>query len=163
METLDTTIYVYETTMLLIDQMCEVGGMKRNQAIAALLVRAMRDPQKSVRAGALVRYQRRDHSGRWRRMHVRLPKDRADYAKDMRGFFRQSFSLIIALAVREYMDEIVRLSKRGQTIDNYPFSNYIIVRNEEGGLISWMIWWGDPENLGGIRHSPRRTGNALPR
>ncbi len=142
---IDTTLYVHESTLDSICEICALTGRTRNRIIVMLLRAALRDRSRAVRIGCSVRYQSRDRREKWRTVHVRLSEDEADYFKDLRNFYRMSDSLILAIAVRDYFDDILRQSISGGMTDNYPFSNYILSREEIDGLVFWRICWGFPE------------------
>ena len=141
----DTTMYIHDTTMDLIKNAVALTGKTRNQMIVILLKRTMIDSRKKIRTGCTIKYQDRDPLKRWKTVHVRFREDEADYFKDLRNFLKRSDSLLLAQAARGYLDEIIRKAIQNQDIDNYPFFNYIISREEAENLIFWHICWGLPE------------------
>lgn len=141
---IDTTMYIHETTMGLINDACMVTGVKRNAMIVRLLKHAMSDTRLAVKTGCRVRYQDRDRWNKWHTVHVRLREDEADYVKDLRNFLRLSDSLILALAARAYLNEMLRKTKKDEENDNYRFSNYLLSRIIIDGLVHWIICWGYP-------------------
>lgn len=143
---IDTTLYVHETTIELIDSACAIMGCSRSRAIVMLFRRAMADRRKRPNTGSAIRYQRRDALRRWRTVHVRFREDEADYVKDMRNFFKLSDSLILAQAARQYLDDVVKQSCRDGKSDNYRFPNYILARYIEDGLTCWLVCWGIPHS-----------------
>lgn len=142
---IDTTLYVHQTTLRLIDAACVMTGIRRGQLVVLLLVRAILNRGKALKSGSATRYQTRDRREMWRTIHVRMLADDADYFRDARCFFNESVSLILAQAAREYLREILQRSRSGEKVDNYPLKNYIICREERDGLIFWHICWGFPE------------------
>lgn len=150
----DTTIYVHETTLQLVDVAIARTGKKRNHIIIALLERAMADSTMRIKTGCAVRYQERDCSARWRTVHVRLKGEEAEYFTDMRKFFKRSVSLLLAEAARAYLAELVENAHEGK-MDNYPFSGYSLSREVKDGLVLWHICWGSPPNpSGGLPRRP---------
>jgi hypothetical protein len=145
---IETTMYIHDTTMSLLNDACVLTGRKRNEMIVLLLNYAMADLKRAVKTGCRVRYQGRDCREKWHTVHVRFREDEADYAKDLRNFLKLSDSLILALAAREYLNEIVRKSRKDDGNDNYRFSNYFVSREVIGGSIQWRINWGYPPKTG---------------
>jgi hypothetical protein len=141
---LDTTLYIHDSTMGLINDACTLTGTGHNDMIVLLLKNSMLEPKQEVMTGRLVRYQGRDRRESWHTVHVRFREDMADFVKDLRGFFRLSVSFILALAARAYLNDIVRKSRIQGKCDNYPFSNYIVSKEVNDGLIFWRICWGYP-------------------
>lgn len=141
-----TTLYVHEATLGLIAEACAMTGTTRSRLIATLLERSMRDPGMEPRIGRLVRYQRADRREAWRTVHVRFREDEVDYVKDLRSFYRVSASLLLAVAARRFIREIIRQSEKREQSDNYPFSNYLLSRETIDGYIFWKICWGFPPN-----------------
>lgn len=142
---IETTMYVHETTMDLIKNACAITGRKRNDMIVMLLRHAMTDSRRVIRTGCLVQYQKRDRRDKWSTVHVRFREDEADYFRDLRNFLKFSNSLILAFAVRDYLNEIVKKSGKNEKTDNYLISNYVITREFIDGLIQWRIYWGYPQ------------------
>ncbi|HPI22325.1 MAG TPA: hypothetical protein PLE73_03965 [Spirochaetota bacterium] len=143
----DTTMYVHKSTLGLVKVVCTRAGLKRNRAIVLLLKGAMTDRALKAAIGRAIRYQGRDRKDNWRTVHVRLREDEADYFKDLRNVLKLSVSLILAIAARRYLAELVRKAKQGEKMDNYPFSHYVLSREEqEDGMIFWKICWGFPEH-----------------
>jgi len=63
---------------------------------------------------------------------------------DLRKVRKLSVSFIVALAIREYLDEIIReLSKKKIITDNYHHS-YIFIANIYNGICSFTTFWGVP-------------------
>ena len=141
----DTTMYIHDTTMDLINNAKTITGKTRNQMIVILLKRTMADSRKKIRTGCTVKYQDRDPMKRWNTVHVRFREDEADYFKDLRNFLKCSDSLLLAQAARGYLDDIIRKASQKKEIDNYPFLHYIISREKSENLIFWHICWGLPE------------------
>lgn len=140
----ETTMYIHDTTMGLVNDACALIGIKKNAMIVLLLHYAMADMKHAIRTGCRVRYQERDRRDKWHTVHVRFREDEADYVKDLRNFLKLSDSFILAMAARAYINDMVRKSKRDEKLDNYRFSNYLIIREVIDGLIHWRICWGYP-------------------
>ena len=145
---LETTIRIHATTMRLINDACGSTCIRRNDMIVYLLKKTLADTSQKFSTGRLVRYQERDRRESWHTIHVRLKEDEADFFKDLRGFLRLSVSLILAVATRAYLHEIFKKSGTSRITDNYPYSNYLISRIVSKNIISWIIYWGYPEDLG---------------
>jgi len=143
---INTTLNVHANTLRLLDDACALTGMRRGRIINMLIHRSMHDMTKRIRIGRSVQYQARDHKENWHIIHVRLSEDDADYLKDLRNVLKESDSLIIAKAARLFLSDIIKQATQGMRCDNYRFSNYVLSRIEEDGLIAWKIYWGYPKN-----------------
>ncbi|HNR86805.1 MAG TPA: hypothetical protein PKM65_00525 [Spirochaetota bacterium] len=144
-----TTAHLHLSTLALIDSARKKTRQRRNDIIIALLTRAMTDPRMETVLGRAIRYQDRDRKECWRTIHVRFSEDEADYFSDLRNFFKLSISLIIAIAARRYLSEMLNATGSQSRVDNYPFQNYVLSRETIDGLTYWKICWGfprDPQN-----------------
>ncbi len=85
------------------------------------------------------------------RVKMRVSIREYNYYQDMRRIFRRSISLVIAIAVRTYLEKIVAelLSEDPEAVlaDTYPFENYAIMGKCIDNIPTWRIWWGVPSTL----------------
>ncbi|MCX7677748.1 MAG: hypothetical protein N2316_00875 [Spirochaetes bacterium] len=85
-----------------------------------------------------------------KRVKVRFLQKEYNYFQDMRKFFGRSISLIIAIAVFEYLENVVKMILRNKLNpfeDNYPYHGYAWVEKRIENITYFKIWWGIPENL----------------
>lgn len=84
------------------------------------------------------------------RVKVKMDRKENVLFQNMRGFYFMSISLLIALAVRKYLPEIIAYyctkyyeDKR----DSYPSGNYIYKEKCSGEATQVTVWWGVPPNF----------------
>ena len=122
----DTTLYIHLSTMKILERAMERTGKTRNQIIVMFLKRAMKDVRKMARLGTTVQYQEDAVKALWRTVHVRFREDEVDFIKDLRNIAKMSDSLLLALAARKYLKEIIAVARRIEETDNYLYHNYIL-------------------------------------
>ena len=142
----DTTLYIHLSTMKILERAMEKTGKTRNQIIIMLLKRAMKDARKMARLGTTVRYQEDDVKAMWRTEHVRFREDEVDFFKDLRNVAKMSDSLLLALAARKYLKEIIAVARRMGHTDNYLYCNYLLSLKIYKCSVILNISWGIPEN-----------------
>jgi hypothetical protein len=106
-----------------------------------------------------VRYQERDPLRQWHRFSISFRKDENEFFTDLRKLGKLSVSYLVAIAVEQYLDELLR---KGTKIHNYVrFNHYAIGQRNDGGIICWELYWGeppDPPKAAGAARIHRRTG-----
>jgi hypothetical protein len=114
----------------------------------------MDDGTVQVSLGRMVRYQKRGSRAAWHAFHLRLREDEYEYLLDLRKLLKMSVSLILAYAVKKYLDKLLvffQKAKPGKCLtDNNCFMNYVIIKEEIQGVISWRLLWGFPPDIAGI-------------
>ena len=143
---LDTTLYIHKSTMKLLQVAMEKTGKTQNEIIVMLMKRSMKDAKRMVRLGTTVTYQDDDAREMWKTVHVHYREDEVDYVKDLRNVVKMSDSLILALAARKYLTEIIATAQKLETVDNYLFEHYYLSIEPREKLTFVNICWGKPEN-----------------
>jgi len=118
----------------------------------------MDDPSNEVRIGRLVQYQTRENTDTMQSISYHVQEDEYESFQDMRKLFKKSLSLILAEAVKKYLNNL--LNNRKKT-DNYPHANYVIIKEMINTIVSWRLSGVPTDNrtyYGTIRHSDLRTG-----
>ncbi len=84
-----------------------------------------------------------------RRVKVKMLESEYDYLQDSRKVFRRSISLVVAIAVKLYISDIVDeiMTNKGASEDNYPLANYAIIEKCIENITTFHIWWGIPPDL----------------
>ena len=145
---IETTIFIKQEILEKLSQTSEKTGRSKTSIILLLLKRAMNDSYRLAKSFSPVKYQERDPSQNWHRLHIRLKEYEYEYCLDMRKFYKMSVSLIVAYVVSKYLDETVdKLLNNGKTTDNYRTKNYLLIREDIDSTICWRIYWGIPYNL----------------
>ncbi len=116
----------------------------RRDIIVFLLMRIMEDHDGLIRGFTTVKYQHDDERISWHCFHIRLKHDEYEYFVDLRKVCKCSISLLIAIAVDRYIDELAKCIKK--VVDNYPlFSNYVSHLEVIDGIFCLHFFWGFPE------------------
>lgn len=145
---IETTIHIQRNTLEMLERGAAITGRSRTLIIKMLMQRLMRDNQKMLQSHSRIRYQERDLKENWHRLHIVMSEYEYDYFLDMRKLYKMSVSLILAFAVRHYLDEVMNiLLDKHQITDNYLFRNYLLIKKIIDGVICWQIYWGIPRKL----------------
>ena len=120
--------------------------MSRSQLAALLLGKAMKINKQAIKMFCRVKYQRSDNDTCWHKLHIVLKHDVYERCLDARKLRKMSVSLILACAIEELLDEIIRnFSVNGKLSDNYG-SFYAIISDFVEGVCFFTIYHGLPPN-----------------
>lgn len=117
-------------------------GISRSELIILLIKKTMDDIPDPGCMGTMVRYQKRRNHRQWHVFHLQVRMDDYEYFLDLRKLLKMSVSLILAYAVNKFLNKL-KISKT----DNYPYKNYLIIKEVINNLISWRFIWGYPLNI----------------
>jgi len=145
--TIHTTIYVTAQTRMIVENACEVTGLRKARLVILLLRRIMKNHAAMVRCHQPVEYQERQPKGSCRRWHLGICSREYEQSLDMRKFYKRSVSLIVANAVELYLAELVDDILNGENVDNYPYENYGMVYKIMETAVCWKMYWGLPPDL----------------
>jgi hypothetical protein len=140
---METTLNIHTEILEKIHATAKSRGISCSAMIVLLLQKFMDESGHPVRMGRLVQYQRRGGPEDWHVFHVHVRADEYEYFLDLRKLFKLSVSLILAYAVRQFLEKQKSIS----ITDNYPFRNYIMVKEYIGTIICWKSIWGYPYNI----------------
>ena len=141
---IETTLHVHKSILDRLDNSVAITGLSRTSTIRLLIQRIMKDNQRMIKTNTRIKYQERDLKENWYRIHIVLNEYEYEYYLDMRKFFKMSVSLILAYAVLEYLDELL---KQNINTDKYCYKNYLFIKKTFNNIILWQIYWGIPPNL----------------
>jgi hypothetical protein len=127
------------------------SGVSRRGMISSLINYSSRRMRRDCLSRVSVQYQARRPAGEWCRLHVVLRRDEYDFFIDMRKVFRMSVSLFIAMAVEQYLDEMI--AGMDGCADNYRYRNYAMIKIPVGDITCWLLCWGIHPEL--TRYLPR--------
>lgn len=158
MKTIKTTYMMCDEVQDLLLKAQEKTGWEWARLVLAVMRMMLRNHNRLMREHGRIEYQKRyDETSGMRikkiRVKVKLQERDYDYFQDMRKIFRRSISLIIAIAVKYYLHELVERIINGdydEEVDSYPYKNYAIIEKCIDGITTFRIWWGlpaDPELL----------------
>ncbi|MCP4131228.1 MAG: hypothetical protein GY754_09630 [bacterium] len=144
---INTTIYINIELLEKVEAASRQVKMSRSDIIILLLDRVMKKKEIPLETFKQIKYQFRDLACNWKRIHVYPEAHIYESFLDMRKFFKRSVSLIIAIAINEYLDQLVEELSAAEDpvdLDSYP-SQYLFLARESGGLQKFVIYWGFPE------------------
>ena len=110
----------------------------------------MKNHSKLLTSKSSVRYQDHNPNCKWTNLHIFILIRDYEYILDMRKLCKRSVSLLVSIAVVDYLEEVLHdlnLEREGiKSNDNYQFLHYIIIKELINNVICWKIYWGLPEN-----------------
>lgn len=145
---IESTLHVHHSILKKLERGAEVSGISRAFIIQKLMQRLMKDNRNMIKSNSRIQYQERDVKANWRILHIVVNEYEYEYYLDMRKFYKMSVSLLLAYAVRQYLNEIINeLFDKNINSDNYFYRNYIITNKTVYGIVCWQIYWGIPLKL----------------
>jgi hypothetical protein len=151
---METTLNIGANVLEQITAAAKTCGFSRSAMIVYLIKRFMDEIPDPDRLGRMIQYQERKGKSNWHTFHLYLRDDDYEYFLDMRKLFKMSVSLLLAFAVKKFLN---RPDKKINT-DNNTYHNYVVIRDLVDGIISWRFLWGCPRNLKKLL--PRSAMNA---
>lgn len=143
--TAETTIKINHADYNRINAASDYLGISRSRLISSLVTFFSTRNPGYLPSRIRVRYKERSDKDCWRRMHLCLRRDEYDFFFDLRIVLKLSVSLIISLAIEQYLDELVSLMK--SDTDNYRYRNYAICQLIIDNVTCWVHYWGIPTTL----------------
>ncbi len=141
---METTLNIHIEILEQINRAARSRRISRSEMIIMLIKRIMDDVPNSVRFGRMVQYQKRSGPDVWHTVHVELRMDDYEYLLDLRRLLKMSVSLILACAVRKYLNEIME----EKATDNYQYKNYVLIKEIFNATVCWKLIWGYPPDIG---------------
>jgi hypothetical protein len=127
---METTLNIHHEILKQISKAAEMKRISRSLMIMMLLHKMMDDIENPDCLWKMVRYQKREDPGEWHTFHLVIRPDDYEYFLDLRKLLKMSVSLILAFAVKKYLNKLtVKIFT-----DNYRYKNYILMK-EYIGLI----------------------------
>jgi hypothetical protein len=139
---METTLNIHIDILRKITMAAGSLGISRSELITLLIKKMMDDITDPGRLGSMVQYQERSSPDCWRVFHLQVGFDDYEYFIDLRKLLKMSVSLILAYAVKKFLNKL-NISKT----DNYPYKNYLIVKEVIDNVICWRYIWGYPINI----------------
>ena len=131
-----------------LDNASDILNKSKSYIIRLLLSQIIGDYKSFGKSWSRIQYQGRDAPLNWYRFHLTLREDEYECYLDLRKIYKMSLSFIIALAVRMYLDSLLKKLKNIEyynRTDNYLYRNYMILQSITDGIISWTFFWGIPD------------------
>jgi hypothetical protein len=140
---METTINIQVDILKRIAQAASIKKISRSKMIITLLEMMMEKPSHPLRLGRLVQYQERSRPENWQTFHISFKEDEYEYFQDLKKLLKFSISLLIALAVKKFLNN----SGVNINTDNYLFNNYLVVQEIVDSIICWRLYWGYPAEI----------------
>lgn len=137
---IQTTINIKTDYLMLLADASLITGRSIRSIISLLMFRLSRDHDALVKTWEQVRYQKREESDNYHCLHLGLKPGEYEMFLDLRKFFKQSVSLLVAHAIDAYLDDIIANTKKMP--DNYPEINYILKKIIIDNVVNWVLSWG---------------------
>ena len=137
-----TTFYIKSNLLVRLIAVSSSLNISVNSLVVMLIIKMIKRYIRSKPViFSTVKYQKTDddNSG-WKIQHLSLDVDVYEKAVDLRKVFKKTVSLIIAIAIEKYLDEIVReLSNNKKSMDNY-LHNYLFISSVTNGIFNFTIY-----------------------
>jgi hypothetical protein len=142
---IDTTINIDRELLDRLEQAVCVSGIPREKIISCLMQRVGSREMKRLSPWCQVKYQARREKAQWKKLHLDLRGDEYEYYNDLKKVMKLSVSHIIAMAIEQYLEEIVKLLN--DCTDNYHYHNYIFSVFRIDDVVCLVFYWGIPRKL----------------
>lgn len=119
--------------------------MPKTAVISALLKHLMEMNRLQITSWTGVKYQRRLTDVIWKKVHVSPRADEYEFFLDSRKVCKMSVSFLIAYAIENYLDILMKLIV-GDT-DNYRYHNYAMTPIIIDDIVCWLFCWGIPPGI----------------
>lgn len=140
-----TTINIDPALLELLAEASESLSTSRANLIAVLMYFMSRKPHRNLEQKIGIEYQPRSQNPEWRVFHLRLKQAEYNFYQDMRIICKMSISYIIAYAIENHLDEIMK--RLTGDITRYRLSGYAIIQHTIGDITCWAKYWGIPDSL----------------
>lgn len=118
-------------------------GVTRSRLVVLLMRKVLLHWKRMKRNFSTVKYQKSGTAQEWKTVHVFLRKEDYEIFIDMRKFFKWSVSALVAMAIKEYLHEILEGDRQHFQVecDNYKINNYECTGKLDNNKICWHIIW----------------------
>ncbi len=134
---METTLNLHASTLVSITAAARAKGVSRSALIRTLFKRIMNDMSDPDTIGIVVRYQGRRRPEEWHVFHLQVRPDEYEFFLDLKKLLKMSVSLILAIAVKKYLN-----GKEALSTDNYRYKDYTIIKMTTGNMLTWKFIWG---------------------
>ena len=145
---IQTSVNVLKDILEKIEHAANAAGKTRNEMIILLIMEAIKKKDTAIQYGRSVQYQDSAPKENWERPHIYLSEYEREYLLDVRKFLKMSVSFLLAFAVREYLDEILKKLTGFKPLkgwDNYLYNGYSFSYGVYKSSLHLGIYWGKPE------------------
>ncbi len=143
MHDIETTINMKSKIMDKIINASSIMNISMNRIITLLIIRIAHSGSLKIKMFTSVKYQDTGDDIVYRRLHVSFTTDIYEKALDLRKVLKMSVSFIIAKAVENILNEIIKDFLKTNRTDNY-FRNYVFIPNYHDGVLYFTIFWQYP-------------------
>ncbi|MCP4137506.1 MAG: hypothetical protein GY754_41450 [bacterium] len=143
----NTTININIELLEKVEVASKLLKMSRSKVIIRLMDRVMEKKEIPLEMFKQIKYQGRNLACNWKHIHVYPEMQEYEMWLDSRKILKRSVSLIVAIAINEYLDQLIEelsAAEKPGNQDRYP-NQYLFLARESGGLQKFVIYWGFPE------------------
>jgi hypothetical protein len=140
---METTLNMDLDILKQITRAAQLKHITRSEMIILLMNKVMDNTLDPYFLGKMVQYQKRRQPGNWHRFHIQLRPDEYEFFLDLRKLLKMSVSLILAYAVGNYLQLLIR----SKITDNYLHKNYMMIRELIDNIKCWKLYWGYPPGI----------------
>ncbi len=115
------------------------NGFSISEVVTLLLRKILKDGNFNARKFSAVKYQDVDPDKNWDNLTVYYNEVDYEFFTDMRKFFKESVSLLLAKAIDLFLDTI--LSESDEILHNYVYSDWDIHKINTPTEVIWSIFW----------------------
>jgi len=140
---IETTLYIKTDLLKAIDEAAIAMAIPRSRLVSILLLKYINNKQAGGKSFTPLQYQKKNHGEQFTTKHIYLRKDIYELWVDVRKLFKLSASHLIALSIKEYLDDILIGQKEpDNSIGMYVTNTYY---REDSCLIQILIGPPKPE------------------
>jgi dTDP-D-glucose 4,6-dehydratase len=138
----DTTVNLHQDQLQRLEQAFQHSGISVNELILLLFKRMMQENKRLHESAPTIQYQE-DREG-YEKKHVYMDYTEYDQKLDMRRMYKMSASLVLALAIDWFLEELLVPSKKGGSaiINAFLQKNYQVIPFFSQKYTEYRIIWG---------------------
>lgn len=139
-----TTLHLDAKIAEMLDEQAAKHGISRSQMILMLIQKLMQQCEKLSTSSHSIRYQKKNSTTQWRRVHIKLDLKNYFFLIEMRCFYKFSASALISMALNDIIknqNKINRIKVYDYLRDNYFDHGSKLLYNKENMSINWHIIW----------------------
>lgn len=149
---IETTININIDLLKKIDDASLLLNISKSKVISLLLIKIAHDKKLQGKIFSTVKYQQKADKKSWHKLHVCFDSAVHEYGLDLRKLLKKSVSFIIASAIGEILNRLIKeIKKKGP--DKYS-KNYVLITGDVDNINSFTIFLGYPRSKYLKKHIP---------
>ncbi len=136
-----TSVYITNENYEKLEMQRELSGISINKIVSKLLKTTTERKKIKPRLYRAVKYQKKEYECQeFRNLHIDLDEVLYERCLDMRKVFKLSVSLILAICITEYSEDLFR---KETSTDNY-MQNYVLFCLGDSEFSGYIVYWSTP-------------------